>query len=73
MTIPTSVRRIESKAFARNPGVPSLGGKVEGRYSGNLGLVYTFSDANMQIVAPFSIDDCFDFDAAKGEITNYKK
>ena len=70
--IPTSVTKVGGQAFAANPGLPSLGGKVEVRFGGNPRAINIASDANIHLVSS-SIDDCFDFDAAKGEITNYKK
>ena len=70
--IPTSVTKVGGQAFAANPGLPSLGGKVEVRFGGNPRAINIASDANIHLVSS-SIDDCFDFDASKGEITNYKK
>ena len=72
IVIPASVKTIGNRAFANNPGLASLGGKVELRFLWNPSAISVALGANVQLVA-LSIDDCFDFDAAKGEITNYKK
>ena len=72
IVIPASVKTIANRAFTNNPGLASLGGKVELRFLWNPSAISVALSANVQLVA-LSIDDCFDFDAAKGEITNYKK
>ena len=72
IVIPASVKTIDNRAFTNNPGLASLGGKVELRFLWNPRAISVASSANVQLVA-LSIDDCFDFDATKGEITNYKK
>ena len=72
IVIPASVKTIASRAFTNNPGLASLGGKVELRFLWNPSAISVALSANVQLVA-LSIDDCFDFDATKGEITNYKK
>ena len=71
--IPTSVTTISTYAFNSNPWLASLGGKVEGRFKGELSAVSVASDANIQLVSPWTPAKCFDFDTAKGQITNYKK
>ena len=50
--IPTSVTTISTYAFNSNPGLASLGGKVEGRFKGELSAVSVASDANIQLVSP---------------------
>ena len=72
IVIPASVKTIGNRAFANNPGLASLGGKVELRFLWNPSAISVALSANVQLVA-LSIDDCFDFDTTKGEITNYKK
>ena len=70
--IPASVKTIGNRAFGNNPGLASLGWKVELRFWGNPSAISIALSANVQLVA-LSIDDCFDFDTTKGQITNYKK
>ena len=72
IVIPASVKTIGNRAFGDNPGLASLGGKVELRFLWNPSAISIALSENVQLVA-LSIDDCFDFDATKGEITNYKK
>ena len=72
IVIPASVKTIGSRAFGDNPGLASLGGKVELRFLWNPSAISIALSENVQLVA-LSIDDCFDFDTTKGEITNYKK
>ena len=72
VVIPASVKTIGNRAFGDNPGLASLGGKVELRFLWNPSAISIALSENVQLVA-LSIDDCFDFDATKGEITNYKK
>ena len=50
VTIPNSVTSIGNYAFYNNPGLPSLGGKVEGRFNGDPSRVTVASNANIQLV-----------------------
>ena len=50
VTIPNSVTSIGTSAFSNNPGLASLGGKVEGRFNGNVSTINVASDANIKLV-----------------------
>ena len=50
VTIPNSVTSIGAQAFYINPGLASLGGKVEGRFNGNVSTINVASDANIKLV-----------------------
>jgi len=50
ITIPNSVTSIGTSAFSNNPGLASLGGKVEGRFNGNVSTINVASDANIKLV-----------------------
>ena len=50
VTLSNSVTSIGTSAFSNNPGLASLGGKVEGRFNGNVSTINVVSDANIKLV-----------------------